>query len=446
MAQGAWQGFSNHLGAKDVKTLESQVLRADLLALNSVTPEAETSCYQAWQSLSAKQGPLHPRTLEALRTLVFIFRMQYRLVEAEDTARSLCRLTEEATSITHPHALSARAEFARSLLLRGHFKASESEYCKIIDISRRLYSFHSKHPDTLLYQSELARVYMHLGLLDKAESLAMAVLNSQHHAYQYEWSKAKEGQVDVTLETPPLDAASFESHDIPLRTVMDDLMLRVHPYLLQTIHILVEILIQKGASKYADTLARDLAELVLKWRTRTLGEVHDSTLSAKYTLALAVGKLGDVDKARELLVQLYHHHDLYFERNHPETLQVKRELIITSVAANRWQDPDTITSTSNEDDDDFDELVNDQTNPNSRSPPPPTLSSGGNTVAARPMSQNDWGAVERHSVFTALAQEGRMGLYHPETLQTYFWILALQLMVGKIIEASATSRLLVARL
>ncbi|KAK4206887.1 hypothetical protein QBC37DRAFT_328333 [Rhypophila decipiens] len=546
LAEEAWLGFCDHLGTKDLSTLKAQVLVAELLALNSRAKEAEISCYQAWQALSAKCGSRHPQTLNALRTLVFIFRLEYRLVEAIDTGRSLCQLTEEATAGTHPFTIAAQAEFARALMMDGQYKAAELEYNKLLEDSRKLYSFCSDHPETLLYESELARVYLRLGRLENAERLALKVLKGQHHAYQFERSTASERKLDITLEKPPQNDSNYHSVDILLYTVMNDLRfemalnvsleemfkpvqdadgperhrtsseqitaldlfishlsstgpagitqarlkdrqtqddmfairreiatgpgmsnarlaeklrallsrLRVHPWLLFTIQTLVEIHIQKGPGDSKSALAGEMANMALQWCTRTMGEVNHSTLKAKYKLALVTRNTGDNDKARQLLLELYQHQALYFEDNHPEMLEVKRELIMTSVAADRWQDPDSVlTSSPNPSDDEFDDIGRDSNGP---TPPgtPGTVTTEENGLGdatatredtAKPMTREDWADVERQSVMIALALQGRMGPNHPETLRTYLWILAVQLMVGNLVEGSQTSRLIVER-
>ena len=198
-AEEAWQGRKRQLSSRHVKTIEALSLRAYLLALLSRSDEAESICNETLKALSSTElGLRHPQAIRVMKTLVFVFRIQLRLVEAVDTGESLCRMATEFLTASHPETLKARAELASSLRSAADYKGAEEMYIKTVQASLQVYSDDPEHPETLRYQSELAHVYACKGRLDEAEQLALATLWKQRHAYQFEGSSPRKGVVEIS--------------------------------------------------------------------------------------------------------------------------------------------------------------------------------------------------------------------------------------------------------
>lgn len=225
MATEAWRGRKERLGGHHVKTLEAASLRAHILALTSRSQEAEGICMHILRTLSSSElSPYHLQAIRTKKTLVLIFRNQFRLVEAVDTGRSLCEMATKSMTDFHPETLKARMEFASSLRSAGDYAAAEGEYAAIVAGSHKVYKDDPEHPETLRCESELAHVYACMGRLDDAEGLALDTLRKQHHAYQFERPGTPDDEVNIkSLEKPKRDVTSNDAKKDILAVVLNDL-------------------------------------------------------------------------------------------------------------------------------------------------------------------------------------------------------------------------------
>lgn len=478
-AEDALKGMVRHLGNRHLKTLESAMLRAHLLALNSKSLEAETACRDTLRSMRAELGDAHPQTLETMNVLVFIFRKQARLVESVNMSKLVCSMMTTSLTKDHPHTLQARAELAANYLSIGDYEIAAQELVGVIRICRQRYSW--LHPDTLHYLSELAHVYSRNGILAAAEKLALAVLQRQTQAYavgaigrkKYSLTHSSEKRsirrtrsaVEVkgvahsndpnstktrTVVQPILDAIEFEykiypdnlernipkaedaksceivQHEANGRQLHNigpkESKLIVHPFLLSTLQVVTAIELQKP---HPDVdLAQEILKLILKWRTKTLGQGNTFTLTSEFELAVAYREDQYLKNATELFWHVFMERQKTLGKTHPDTLSAKLEVVITNCASDIWVDIDNRTEDRNT----------------------------GNVKGELPTENrkslaDNWSKVEVCSKDILILQEARLGQRHPETLKTLLWIFFVQLAYhGKKEQANRTAQLALERL
>ncbi|KAK4452656.1 hypothetical protein QBC34DRAFT_398011 [Podospora aff. communis PSN243] len=207
-AEESWKGRKQRLGGSHIKTIEALSLVAHLMALTGRSHDAEVICNQTLKKISSTElGPRHPQAIRLIKTLVFIFRIQSRLVEAVDTGNSLCEiLVSNSKTRSHPETLKARAELASCLRSAGKYKAAEDKYAELVVEAHEVYENDPEHPETLRLESELAHIYASAGRLEQAEAATLETLWRQRHAYQFEDPGDFEGDVDITsLDKPRLE-------------------------------------------------------------------------------------------------------------------------------------------------------------------------------------------------------------------------------------------------
>ena len=229
----------------------------------------------------------------------------------------------------------------------------------------------------------------------------------------------------------------------------------------------------------------NMIEMALKWRTKTLGRGHALTLRSQYDLAMAKRECNLLQDARDGFRSVFLRRRALLGELHSDTLCAKREFIVTCSALGYWGDPEspalakgisnlsiessnstldtptTTTPPSSEPRGDRLEAENpdlpwsvdthdippssipispekhEQTHeeqPFSEEPQPPML------------SLDDWALVESHSKSIAAEQESRIGVTHPETINTLLWIFAVHLLVEKMAEGAQTMTTLLSRL
>ncbi|KAK3331263.1 hypothetical protein B0H66DRAFT_491325, partial [Apodospora peruviana] len=227
-----------------------------------------------------------------------------------------------------------------------------------------------------------------------------------------------------------------------------------HPEALRYASELAHTYVCIGRLEDAETLALEtMFEIVLKWRRKTLGEFHNLTLVSEYDLGMANRECNRLEEARQEFQTVFSQRCIGLGNTHPDTLAAKRALIITRSALSRWDDnlncdkslqdveeeegtsllKSSVMTLSEHSDDSSSRTTSSEPSPSPSLSPPESTS-----VPPKPMSLDDWTSIEKSSRAIALEQESRIGADHPETINTLLWVLAVQLLVGKIVEASET--------
>ncbi|KAI1504746.1 hypothetical protein F5X99DRAFT_432516 [Biscogniauxia marginata] len=377
------------------------------------------ACTESLGLLSLEFGKSHPRILETTGHMVEIFNLQCQFTKGLTTAKSL--YTSAETSLAEPHPLRVQLEFrlAISHLLEGDYRLAGKYLEHVVDAWKDRY--HGYHPDTLYYQSELARAYHKLGRIADARTLAFNVLSRQAMIYSIPSFPPLEGKEcgEDTLEIILRVADEYVEKN-PDKT-------RIHPRILFTMEVIAWVELQNSQSD--EGLVHRILWVVLSQKLRTLGHQHMSTLSSAYDFAelyAASDKKDSIYSAKFWFTYVYCQRATILGFGHPETISARRELTSMNCVLNIWQ---------NLDDDSF------------VSKALSTIKKSLSIIIARPMSMNDlqnikiaetismegddlgarWSDVEYASRKILNLHEIHLGQYHPETLKTLFWLFTIHL-------------------
>ena len=439
-ADKALNDMNRHLGSRHIKTLESAKLKAYLEAMNSKALDAEATCRTTLKLMRSELGDEHPQTLETLHVLVFVFRIQARLVESVSVGKEVCSAMQRALTEDHPQWLDARAELAANYRAVGDYALAARELTDVIRRSMKRYG--PLNHRTLRYLSELAHVWLCGGYFTAAEKLALSVLRMQHYIYSVSNTTLQGEKKVVPLKPPSLSntdtlqssspwvepilsdirdeyrilKAKDDSHDdtqlsedTPLETLRYDepKLLRVHPFLLHTLHIVARVVLQKPDPEVQ--LSEDILSIVLDWQNIALGPSHSYTLMVEFDLAVAKRDNEKLPAARKLFWHVYSERFGRLGKSHPDTLSAAREWMITNCAA--------IPQVPFEN---FSNLPSADVEPVREE----------KVIEADQMSETDLQnsrAIEDCSIEILVFQEARLGKRHPETLKTLLWIFIVQL-------------------
>ncbi|KAK3334178.1 hypothetical protein B0T19DRAFT_147982 [Cercophora scortea] len=435
----AYKSMRRRLGTRHVKFLEVASLKAYLLALNSRFLEAEASCQWVLQIMMRELDNDHPLTLETRAHLVFTLIALSRNVQATSTAQTLHEVTSQSLGATHPITLRARNHLAKSYISNGQYEDAVKEFLSLSALAKEAY--YSGHPDTLRYRAELAAAYCLAGKIEAAESIALDVMRWLRIIYTV--NSSLDGNLRSTTPTSTTfgqaalwvkrmsEAPSSENltgtHlvDQTLHDVQNDsLNLRIHPSILFTLQILADAELQKPAAKMQ--YVERILTVIVAYRSHphALGESHVWPLETEFRLALIEREEAKSDQDPRLVRARDRFRAIYRKRaepsrlgpSHPATEAAKRELILTNLSLGVYEAAAYETLTT----------------PASDSDLTPT------TTSTRPLSPEDLDQVEAAVREIAAHHKLQLGMSHPETLRSFTWLFAVQMLLGKEREARPT--------
>lgn len=332
--------MEKNLGPKHLKTLDCSSLQAHLFAVNGDTEQAEKTCERALQGLRTELGVNHPVTLQALETLVNIFRARARLTDALHTAKDLvqrCRLSA-ALGHYHPQTISAESALASVYSARGELQMAfdlQFEVIKKSEDSEGLLGL--DHPITLRYRSDLAAMYSLLGNWASANATAHEVFARQCENFVREHQKAtKHEQRAITPAVSDEVLHKLRSNN--MEHFLDQLGecrdATIPLSLLSTMHCLG---ISEREIGYLDTAERILKHVV-HLRNSQFTKLHADALSSRFELAKTKRALGNLSEAAEDLERVLDARTDLLGPDHPDTLNTKHELYLTEYHLNQdWK-------------------------------------------------------------------------------------------------------------
>ena len=429
-SQQALKGRLDHLGKKNIKSLESASLNATLLAYSSQYSQAEKLCIETLKIMTNQLGQKHPLSLETMGCLVYIFRAQSRFAEARDTARSLCKYTKAALGESHPQTLRARSLLSGAYFRLGEYQTSEREFREVVKLSEERLG--SENPDTLYYATELARVLSYCGKVNDAELMALDVIQKQTRLYSLS-PKSKN----------PKQTSTKSLNEILSDIRENKKKFRVHLDLILTLQVLAIIEMHKPQADI--DLAQLILETVVDRRTKKLGSSHALTLISQYELASVRRENArngqDLANASKALRQVWQGRVELFGGSRPDTLSAERELVITECVRGSWElggpakkSGDSLRSYPSS---------GDQLGADTQ---PHLDRKGGESGNPSDLSINDWEDVANISQQICQQQEPQLGPTHPETLKSYLWLFTVQMVLRRPDKADSISKLLLERL
>ncbi|KAI5922505.1 hypothetical protein F4810DRAFT_672737 [Camillea tinctor] len=331
----AYERFTRSLGPRHLHTLKSASLRIILLAYNSRYQESLVAFNKTSELMKSELGESHPKTLETGSFIVEILNSQSRFIESVATAKSLHKTARISLRDYHPLRVRSDSQLALSHLGAGNYQQAVLQLEGVVEDSKKCYEEYELNPNTLYYQSELARVYCKLGRVREAKKLALDVLKMQTHFYHDSLTTSKCGR---------------EKSEEILNNILEvgnSVLTRIHPRILFTMEVIASTELQSRPFDY--NITRKILWIVFIQRLHSLGHQQASTLTSAYNLAVvyAVGavnltsdNLEDLRISKFFLAYVYCQRVALFGTNHPETEFARRELLSIKCAQGKWQDSD----------------------------------------------------------------------------------------------------------
>ncbi|KAJ1323747.1 FxSxx-COOH system tetratricopeptide repeat protein [Microdochium nivale] len=399
--------------------LRSGVLHARVLVQLGDLKQASSLCHSVMNKASGGLGRLHPLRLEAIEVLVFVLRLQGRLLEALATSKSLVALVTESAPQPYPLAVRALSEVAATHLALGNFNSAHRGCKRACKAAEAL--FGPQHPETLRCRAEYARALCYCGEFENATQEAMETLKRQHSLYI-------ENQDSASLSSILADPARPESHlNILLKIVLervrpDHPSSFTDPNLLSTLHIIATIKLRAGKEGNRGV---DILTLLHEIRKQQNGPENPLTLHTEYDLASALNNIADgrLQEALDMFRHVWESRCHLFGPDHPDTLVAERAIVLSSCSLGIWDKGGPARRFLHHEEHDGG-LFHDDV---AETSPKASFDSAEYLNLTFDELQN----VQEVSTSILLQQEELLGPHHPDTLMTMLWLLIVQIHLQK---------------
>ncbi|KAI1207610.1 uncharacterized protein F4807DRAFT_462419 [Annulohypoxylon truncatum] len=385
----AENGYRKYFPREHISRLEISSFRALLLALNSKPIEAEGLCKRTFAILGEERGYKHPLTLVTMSILVQIQLKMWHFFPAMDTATTLVRRTTKTLGENDILTLHSRAQLAAAKFHHGDYYGAETDLESVIPILEG--HLLSEHPDMFQYQCLLAKVYLKRGKFEAAEKRLVPVLEMKPREYSKDSRRNEAAQTDVDTGFPEYGLTDF------LNTFVKDPKAafsgtKPHPQFLSALAVYADILFQQQSpAGFAISIHR------ATWLQQKieLGNSHLDTVATLYRLAVLTRETKEdyesYIEVREQLEEVTKARNDIFGGSHASTLCALREDLVLGyniralVSPGPWVD-------------------NAETDP---------IYFQGKDVFA-----------ESHYIYEC--HKSRLGRFHPETIQSLYWLFKLR--------------------
>lgn len=416
----ALMGLQEQLGRYHFQTLECASLRIRTLAYMSDFDSAQPMCDVLIGDMSRELGHSHPLTLGAVEILVYILRSKSRFAEALETARSLYSRTEKCLGVEHPQTLRARSHVAATHFEFGNYKTAEKEIKEVITVGDRHPSTGSTRPEMLDYYVLKAHILNRTEKPQEALEIAMRTLEDQLVLYGKATARPKSSSPKIGSLTRPL-TPTFKNNDkddflVELADKISNEMERNpqgrewKPAIISSLELVAHILNHHQDDQLLNLNPARIMEVVVNYRRAKLEPGHLDTIRSERLLALTArndqSQDDNIDYASDALYDVWSKLERKFGQSHPLTLSVEREILVTDCMRAAWVEGGPAHRQNMRDW----ELL-----------PSPNDPKQNNRAHSLTLAQ--WEDVEYVSEEILQSQEQQLGPWHPETLQSLFWLL-----------------------
>ena len=144
-------------------------------------------------------GEDHPKTVELLEDLAFLYLVTGDKTGREEMLRALLGVTERAHGEEHPRTADAIASVADILLEQGRVDEAEELCLKALDISRR--TLGDEHEDTLGSMVQHAWIRFHQGEIEEAEAMNRQLLETSRRVLgeDHGWTAVATSQLAASM-------------------------------------------------------------------------------------------------------------------------------------------------------------------------------------------------------------------------------------------------------
>lgn len=346
------------LGPRHFFTLDAASLRAWLLVVDNDTMQVEEEIQRTLRQMRERLGENHPSTLQAVQTLVLMYKGDGRYTDAEATARYLVQRCEKHPELksNHPQTLKSKAILAEVLLAMGNWTRAEDIQSEVVHIEK----------DNFLFQTMLADILRVRGDWNLARVLAADVLFSEIEKF----SGDEEGddnfdvyeghQIDYTrLETilrmsKHIDdripkANNYDELSRPLKSVWIDANqeayrspfaskkpVRVYPSLIRTLHCLA--LCEQVRDDANLAFVHEVLNLLIEILIDRLGSGHRLIINLKHDLGVNHRLRGNFSTSLKQLTSVVNERRKSLGVDHSDYLITRHQRAVSLSRMNRCQE------------------------------------------------------------------------------------------------------------
>ncbi|KAI1121229.1 hypothetical protein F5Y10DRAFT_288735 [Nemania abortiva] len=312
--------MKNTKGPKHFRTLVTATLHTWCLAYNGRYIDASRICETTRGTLNRMFGSHHPQTLDASDCDAYIDKClgnrRGGIKWINDLNTEYAEWLKELGG-NHPQAIRSKFLLAMDFLANGEYANSKGVMDSVVDQAKQVMGI--KHPETLRYESEQARIILHLGNDSKARELAFLAATRQFELYFPNQGTNHDRWAN------PHEAKLSHFSDILRRSSTAP-----HPFLVSTLELIADIEVRKYLRPgHQDGRADvDTARAILTTIEESYSRMAAQDKVLINSIDLGLTKFQDlniispeeVPKAIQLFKKVYETRRSYLDDHHPDTL------------------------------------------------------------------------------------------------------------------------------
>jgi len=259
-------------------------------------------------------------TLSSERLPYFLNEVAYfhsdagRYEGAEPLYRRALEASERVLGKEHPNTLVYENNLAALLMSKGNYKGAEPLYRRELEVRERVLG--KEHPSTLISVSSLATLLYRKGDYKGAEPLYCRALEVRERVLGKEHPNTVSNMNNLAVLLSI--KGDYKGAELLFRRALEAserVLGKEHPNTLTYVNTLASLLYRKR-----DYKAEPLFRRALEVRERVLGKEHPDTLASLDSLARLLGSKGDYKGAEPLLRRALEVRERVLGKEHPSTL------------------------------------------------------------------------------------------------------------------------------
>jgi len=320
------------LGEEHPQTLKAMNNLAILYRLQGRVEEADPLLEEVHRVRLEQLGEEHPDSLVSMNNLANQYYDQRRFDEAEALYLKTLDIRRREFGDDHPDTLLLMNNLGALYDEWGKFDKAEPLYVAVLEARRRL--FGPDHPDTLVSMNNLAVLYYNQKRYEEAEPLYIETVESRRRVLGEEHPRTLQSESNLAILWNELgraagsEALRKKTLEVQTRVLGED-----HPDTLNTMNSLG--VFYQSVGRFAD--AERLYTKVLERRLEWLGEENPSTqLSMSNLAVLLYNNMGRPREAEPWLLRLLEIRRRLLGESHPKTNETKRYLLGAYTRMGDW--------------------------------------------------------------------------------------------------------------
>ena len=360
--------LQHRLGPQHIITLDAASLRAWLLVYDKKPTDAGEEVLSTFRQMRERLDESHPSTLQAMQTLVLMYKSDGRYSDAKETALYLvdrCAKSEDLGD-AHPQTLKSRAILAEVLLAIGDWDKAKTIALSIVD----------QEKTNSYFGVTLATILRTKGEWDPAHEKAIDILLHELNKYgdptegeghlrppfsrTQSYMRDAEAVSDIDDIHDPLTefmGVTFKKNELKELLFSSDRLRRgieqhieqgfpdpfqglepfhVYPSLIRTIHCLA--LCEQVRDDADLNFVHDMLKRLLVILDKELGQTHRLTVNINYDLAVNYRLQGMLAESLDLIRFVTEERLECLGSDHPDYLVARHQYAVTLFGLRKWEE------------------------------------------------------------------------------------------------------------